>query len=144
MAGLLKPEDLRKISDDIEMEKAKQALAHRKDEEDEQSKLREAFMSRDLHAEVHTRVNNAIRRAAEAGNRQIQVLTFPATYCNDHGRKINNLESDWSGTLEGFAKKAYEFYIAELKPIGYRLTAQVLDYPGGMPGNIGLFLSWDR
>ena len=54
MAGLLKPEDLRKISDDIEMEKAKKALAHRKDEEDEQSKLREAFMSRDLHAEVHT------------------------------------------------------------------------------------------
>ena len=51
---------------------------------------------------------------------------------------------DWPNSLEGFAKKAYEFYVAELKPLGFKLTAQVLDYPEGMPGNIGLFLSWER
>ncbi|HVO00807.1 MAG TPA: hypothetical protein VMT54_01330 [Candidatus Cybelea sp.] len=142
MADLLKPDDLRKISDDIEMAKAKQALARMKDEQQEKSQLLEAFMEKDLHPEVKARVNAAIRRAAEQGNRQIQVMTFPASYCNDSGRKINNLESDWPTTLEGFAKKAYEFYMAELKPLGYRLTVQVLDYPGGMPGNVGMFLSW--
>jgi hypothetical protein len=31
-----------------------------------------------------------------------------------------------------------------LKPNGFRLAARVrvLDYPGGMPGDVGLFLHW--
>jgi hypothetical protein len=144
MSDIMRPEDLSKIADDIDMAKAKKALEHMKVEEEERAGLREAFMSRDIHPEVKTRVNNAVRRAAELGNRQICVLTFPASYCNDQGRRINNLEADWPASLEGFAKRAYDFYLAELKPVGYRVTAQVLDYPGGMPGNVGLYLNWDR
>jgi hypothetical protein len=49
---------------------------------------------------------------------------------------------DWPDSLEGFAKKAYEFYQKELRPLGYKLHAQVIDFPGGMPGEIGLFLKW--
>ena len=30
----------------------------------------------------------------------------------------------------------------ELRPLGYKLHAQVIDFPGGMPGEIGLFLKW--
>jgi hypothetical protein len=33
--------------------------------------------------------------------------------------------------------------MAELKPLGFKLNAQILDYPGGMPGDIGLYLRWD-
>ena len=144
MTDLLKPQDLKRISDDKDMEKAKKAMEHIKAMEKEQADLRDAFMHRDVHPEAITRVNNMIRRAAEQGNHQIQALTFPATFCNDRGRRINNMEPDWPNSLEGFAKKAYEFYVAELKPLGFKLTAQVLDYPEGMPGNIGLFLSWER
>ena len=54
------------------------------------------------------------------------------------------MEPDWPQSLEGFAKKACEYYMAELKPLGYKLTAQIMDYPGGMPGTVGLYLSWDR
>ncbi|HEY1385112.1 MAG TPA: hypothetical protein VGF43_15935, partial [Dongiaceae bacterium] len=57
-------------------------------------------------------------------------------------RRINNMEPDWPNSLEGFAKKAYEYYMAELKPLGFKLHAQVLDYPGGMPGDIGMYLRW--
>lgn len=73
-----------------------------------------------------------------------QALTFPAKFCNDHGRRINNLGPDWPDSLEGFAKKAYDYYVKELKPLGYKLTAQILDFPDGMPGTVGIFLSWDR
>ncbi len=45
-------------------------------------------------------------------------MTFPCSYCNDGGRRINNLLPDWPTSLEGFAKKAYEFYDKELKPLG--------------------------
>lgn len=144
MVDLLKPGDLRKIADDLDMAKAKKMLEHMKIEEAERDGLREAFLSREIHPQVKERVNTAIRRAAEQGNRQLLALTFPASYCNDSGRSINNMEPDWPQSLEGFAKRAYEYFMAELKPLGYKLTAQVLDYPGGMPGSVGLYLSWDR
>lgn len=143
MSDILRPQDLKKIADDIEMEKAKKTLEHMKKEEEEKAGLRELFMSRDIHPDAKTRVNTAIRRAAEQGNRQLMVIEFPSTYCNDSGRRINNLESDWPDSLEGFAKKAYQYYLQELKPLGFKVTAQILDYPGGMPGRVGLFLSWD-
>jgi hypothetical protein len=143
MADLLKPEDLRKISDDQDMAKAKKALERMKVEEDERASLREIFMSREIHPEAKTRINAAIQRAAQQGERQLLALKFPASYCNDQGRRINNMEPDWPASLEGFAKKAYEYYMAELKPLGFKLTAQILDYPGGMPGDIGLYLRWD-
>jgi hypothetical protein len=142
MTDLLKPEDLRKISEDEDMAKAKKAMEIQRKDEEEQAGLREIFMSRDIHPEAKARVNAAVRRAAQLGNRQLLAVTFPASYCNDRGRRINNLEPDWPESLEGFAKKAYEFYMAELKPLGFKLNAQILDYPGGMPGNVGLYLTW--
>jgi hypothetical protein len=30
----------------------------------------------------------------------------------------------------------------DLKPRGFRLAARMVDFPGGMPGDIGLFLIW--
>jgi hypothetical protein len=144
MTDLLKPDDIVKISEDIDMAKAKKAMERMQRDEDERAGLRDAFMSKDIHPEVKVRLNGAIRRAAEQGQRQFMVVTFPATYCNDHGRRINNLEPDWPDSLEGFSKKAYQYFQSELKPLGYRLTAQVLDYPGGVPGNIGLYLSWGK
>jgi hypothetical protein len=142
MTDLLRPEDLRKLSETEDMAKAKKALEAQRKDEEEQAGLREIFMSRDIHPEAKARVNAAVRRAAEQGNRQVLAVTFPASYCNDRGRRINNLEADWPESLEGFAKKAYEYYMSELKPLGFKLHAQVLDYPGGMPGNVGLYLSW--
>lgn len=144
MTDLLKPDDLRKIADDLDMAKAKKMMEHMKAEEAERDKLREAFNSQEIHPDVKERVNNTIRRAAEQGNRQVLALTFPAKYCNDQGRRINNMEPDWPQSLEGFAKKAYQYYMVELKPLGYKLHAEIMDYPGGMPGNVGIYLSWDR
>lgn len=142
MADLLRPEDLRNISNEADMAKAREYLKREKKREEEQRDLREAFMHRDIHPDVRERVNNAIRRAAEQGSHELQVFTFPASYCNDRGRRVNNNEPDWPDSLEGFAKKAYEYYEKELRSLGYKLSAQVLDYPGGMPGEIGIFLKW--
>jgi hypothetical protein len=144
MTDLLRPDDLKKIADDIDMAKAKKAMEHMKQEDEEKAALREIFMSREIHPDAKVRINTAVKRAAEQGNRQVLIIEFPATFCNDQGRRINNLEADWPVSLEGFAKKAHEYYQKELKPLGFKLTAQVLDYPGGMPGRVGLYLGWDR
>src|SRR5262245_11389621 len=142
MANLMRPDDLKKITDEADMAKAQEHMKRAKKEEDEQKSLREAFMERGLHPEVAERVNAAIKRAAEQGNTQLRVITFPASYCNDGGRRINNNDPDWPSSLEGFAKKAYEYYDKEMRPLGYKLRVEILDFPGGMPGNVGMFLRW--
>lgn len=142
MADLMRPEELKKISDDADMAKAQEYITRAKKEEEEQKGLREAFMEKGLHPEVRERVNAAIRRAAEQGSRELRVITFPANYCNDGGRRINNNEPDWPNSLEGFAKKAYEYYDKEMRPLGYKLRMEILDFPGGLPGNVGMFLKW--
>jgi hypothetical protein len=141
-ATLLRPQDLDEIISDNEMKKMEEERQRRRKREQEQRELREAFMSRDVHPEVMDRLNKVIRIAAEQGHKEVRVITFPASFCNDGGRRINNMLPDWPDSLEGFAKKAYEFYQKELRPLGYKLHAQVIDFPGGMPGEIALFLKW--
>ena len=85
---------------------------------------------------------NLVSHAAERGQSEVQVYRFPNSLCSDNGRRINNAEPDWEKTLEGRPKLAYDFWSARLKPLGFGLKAEVIDYPGGMPGDIGFFLTW--
>jgi len=142
MVELMRPEDLKKVTSDAEMKKAEEQLTRAKKQEEEAKELHDMFLAKEIPANARERVNNAVKRAAEQGLNEVQVFTFPATYCNDHGRRINNNEADWADSLEGYAKKAYDHYDKELRPLGYKLRVQVLDYPGGVPGNIGLYLKW--
>ena len=142
MTDLMRPEDLKKVSSDAEKKKAEEQLQRAKKHEEEQKQLHDMFMAKELPPNAGERVNNAVRRAAEQGLNKVQVITCPAAYCNDHGRRINNNEPDWPASLEGYAKKGYDYYEKELRPLGYKLHVEVLDYPGGMPGSIGFFISW--
>jgi hypothetical protein len=110
--------------------------------EAEKQKLHDAFFDREIHPEVKQRVSGAVRRAAEAGQREILVVTFSSTWTSDRGRRINNREPDWPESLEGFAKRAYDYFVKELRPAGYKMRAEVLNFPGGVPGDVGLYLSW--
>ena len=85
MEAILKPEELHKISDDAEMAELKAALAKRKKAENSTEELRHTFMARDIAVEAPARINTAIKTAAQRGVREIQVLRFPANYCNDGG-----------------------------------------------------------
>jgi len=83
-----------------------------------------------------------VRSAAEQGEHQILVLRFPSAMCRDSGRAINNSLPGWEDTLVGVPKQLLQVWHDHLKPLGFRFTAEVLDYPGGMPGDIGLFCKW--
>jgi hypothetical protein len=142
MSGLLRPQDLKLIASDAEMAKMEEERQAKRRKEQQQQELREAFMSRDVHAEAVDRINRAVRIAAEQGHHQLQVVTFPSSFCSDGGRRINIADPEWPSTLEGFAKKAYDFYVKELRPLGYKLHAEIISFPGGMPGEVGLYLKW--
>jgi len=142
MADLLRPKDLNQISVDAEMAKMDEERELKKKKEQGELELREAFMAREVHPEVIERINAAVRIAAKDGKHQIQVMTFPHTFCSDGGRRINIADKEWPQTLTGFAKKAYDFFDKELRPLGYKLHAEIISFPGGMPGEVGLFLKW--
>jgi len=82
------------------------------------------------------------REAAQRGLKESLLLRFPSQLCTDGGRAINAAESGWPATLRGEAAEIYQRWEQDLKPRNFRLAARVLEFPNGMPGDIGLFLIW--
>lgn len=82
------------------------------------------------------------RDAAEHGQKDFLLLRFPSQLCSDGGRAINVTEADWPATLRGEAAEIFLRWERDLKPHGFRLSARVLGFPDGKPGDIGLFLVW--
>jgi CBS domain-containing protein len=83
------------------------------------------------------------RGAAERGEKEFLLLQFPSQLCSDGGRAINVTEPDWPTTLRGDAAEIFLRWERDLRPHGFHLAARVLDFPNGVPGDIGLFLVWE-
>jgi hypothetical protein len=139
---VIKPEELRKAATAKEMARARELLEAEQRHADERKALQQAFMDRQIQPDGRERLRAALLRAAERGENHLQVITFPSELCTDGGRAINNNHPNWPGTLTGYALRAYEFYKTELQPNGYHLRAEVVNFPGGMPGDIEITLSW--
>lgn len=82
------------------------------------------------------------RHAAERGDTEVQILRFPREVCSDGGRAVDNVEDGWETTLHGEAADIFRRWALELRPRGFHLRARTIEYPGGFPGDIALFLSW--
>ncbi len=139
---LISPGQLRRMVEDRQAARAREAEERALREEAHRRELREAFMSRELRPDAKRRLSKVVRQAAENGQREVLVLQFPADLCEDGGVAINNMRSDWPETLQGFARRGYQFYEEELRPQGYMIRAQILSYPNQMLGDVGIFLSW--
>lgn len=139
---IISPNELKKTAEAKEMARAREIFEAEKHRADERRQLQEAFMNRQIHKDVRARLRAALLAAAERGDNHLPVFTFPSELCTDGGRAINNGDPDWPKTLVGFAQRAYEFYKTELQSQGYKLRAEILDFPGGMPGEVGITLSW--
>jgi hypothetical protein len=93
-------------------------------------------------AEVKRRVLGQLRTAAKNGNKEALVMRFPNALCTDKGRALNNFEKDWPSTLIGRPLQAFEFWRDHLQAQGYGLKAMIVDWPEGLPGDVGFFLTW--
>jgi hypothetical protein len=127
-----------------EAEKASEEMRRREKEEAEKKALIERLTkpSRLSDEQVMKKAAAIIERAAKNGLTEVQVYRFPNSLCTDKGRAINQQEPGWEQTLTGIPKEIYEFWDRRLRPLGYRLRVQVVDFSGGVPGDIGLSLKW--
>jgi hypothetical protein len=144
MAKLLSVKDLQARIAQAEADKATLALKHQTAEEAEKKALLDRLskpsgLSDD---EVTEKASVIINRAVENGLMAVQVFRFPNHLCTDNGRAINQAEPGWENTLTGIPKEIYEFWKRRLQPEGYHIRYEVIDYPGGMPGDIGITLTW--
>jgi hypothetical protein len=75
----------------------------------------------------------AINKAVANGLMEVQVYRFPNILCTDRGRAINQQEPGWERTLTGLPLEIYQLY---------DIRYQIIDFPGGMPGDVGVIISW--
>jgi len=142
--GAFSAADLKRRMAEREAAKAAEELRRTREQEEKQKAVMAEFLKppeRTPDQLMHF-VTQLVNHAAEAGQTEVQVYRFPNELCSDRGRRINNSEPEWETTLEGRPKAAYEFWHDHLRPLGFGLKAEVLEYPGGMPGDIGFFLTW--
>ena len=70
------------------------------------------------------------------------VMRFPNAVCTDKGRAINNADPSWPDSLTGRPRQAYEFGATNSGMPVSALSAMIIDWPGGLPGDVGFFLKW--
>ena len=141
-ATLLTPQQLRKLEQETAISDRQKAAAEAKKAEETKAAIRKAFMDREMRPDVMEYVMTVVKHHAELGQHQFLALQFSSELLTDGGRRVNNFEPDWPDSLQGHAKRAYDFFEEHLKPAGYRLQAKILDYPNGNLGDVGLFLCW--
>jgi hypothetical protein len=127
-----------------EAEKASAAARKQADAEAEKKILLEKITkpSGVSDEEALRRVAAIIERAVSNGLTEVQVYRFPNALCTDRGRAINQQEPGWETTLTGLPKEMYQFWERQLRPRGYKIRVQIVDFPDGMPGDVGITLKW--
>jgi hypothetical protein len=136
--------DIRQQSALKEAEKADQEMRLRTAAEAEKQALidelgKPSGLSED---EKVKRASTIIQRAVRNGLHEVLVYQFPNILCTDRGRAINQMEAGWEKTLTGIPKEIFELWRDYLQPRGYKIAYQIIDFPGGMPGDVGITLSW--
>ena len=126
-----------KLADQRAREKAHEAATA-----SELVRLRKMLSERLVKEQALELIVSLIEKAVERGDTEVLIMSFPSSWLADHGRAINNEDKDWPEKLDGFARRAYEYYAKELRPREFEIRAAILDWPDGMPGDVGLFLSW--
>jgi hypothetical protein len=86
--------------------------------------------------------STVIQRAVRNGLTEVQVYRFPNSLCTDKGRAINQQEPGWQNTLTGIPKEIFQLWADYLQPRGYRISYQIIEYPGGVPGDIAITIAW--
>jgi hypothetical protein len=126
-----------------EEEDARRESAHHQTEEKHHEEARKLLASH-LSDQAWHRMLHEARLAAQKGQEEHLLLRFPCELCSDHGRAVNAPDPSWPTTLRGLAAEVFMRWKEELRSRGFSLHARVVEFPDGLPGDIGLFLAWGR
>jgi hypothetical protein len=156
VTGLFAERDARRRRD----QEALEELQRRKDEE--HAEFRKRLDNFQLTDAIIQSGLDRIKRAFERGETELMFSSFPSNFCTDGGRSIINAgaspinkpskddlaarsdEPGWLETMPAGVHKVYDYWKNNLKPGGFGFSARIINYPGGMPGDVGLFFTWPK
>lgn len=111
-------------------------------ERQERAAFADAFFKEHIGEAERAMVNRMVQKAVNEGKMEALVYSFSSDLCTDGGRAINSNLPNWPDTLQGKARELYDRFKEVAQPEGYRLKAMIINFPGGVPGDVGLFLNW--
>lgn len=141
-AGIIDRHSLRRMMAEKEAERAAEALARQRAHEDEERHRHEMFMNDHLKPDMLPGLMRRVETAAANGQHELLLGAFPSAWLSDRGRAVNVGDPDWPHTLTGIMREFYAFYLRHLHPHGYQLRLQIISFPDGLLGDVGVYLSW--
>jgi hypothetical protein len=60
------------------------------------------------------------------------------------GEGAGQAAPEWVGTMPRGAALVYDYWKRNLQSGGFGFSARIINYPGGKPGDVGLFLTWPK
>lgn len=147
MAGTTEPisaSELRQHIAELESEKMRLLAEKRAKADAAMDRMARDFVHQHLDEDELAELRTKVKHAVDNGQMEVMVMRFPSRLCSDKGRAINNALENWPTTLPGKAADLYALWEERARPAGYKLRAMIVDYPGGMPGDVGLILNWSE
>ena len=126
---------LKKLADAEAEEAAKAARQQGKADAEKRALLKQ--LERPSGVSDEDRIKRAlaiIERAVRNGKTEVEFIRFPIDACTDRGRE---------GTLTGLPKELYEAWAKYFRPRGYKLRAEIVQFTGDRPSDVGMTLSWN-
>jgi len=140
---LMSVAELKQYVAEVEMAKAKNSLAaYNKAHAKQQELLAKLKSDAPIDEATFHAFLMRLKTVAATGANRIMIGRFPSDLCTDLGRAINQGEADWPETLQGRARQAYLVWKEKLKPLGYKLEVMIIEWPNGLPGDVGMYLTW--
>ncbi|MFK4772181.1 hypothetical protein [Rhizobium sp. ZW T2_16] len=135
--------DLRKHALEHQLREIERSQGHKAAEAAKHAEFVDTFFDKKIGDDERALMKRLVMRAALDGKLEALIFSFPSDLCTDSGRAINNGSPAWEDTLQGKAKEVLELFQQVAKPKGYGLKGVIINFPAGMPGDVGLFLTWD-
>jgi CBS domain-containing protein len=107
----------------------------------QQAEMEELLRAPLLDTEWRALLTKAQHVAAQGGTECV-LMRFPARLCEDRGRAINLPDPDWPLSLRGKPARLADRWRDELRPLGFKLTARIANFPDGLPGDVEMSLLW--
>ncbi len=134
---------------------AEEQMRHKHDEE--LAEFKQRLDNFQLTQDAINMTMEKIRRAFDREETELMFASFPSDFCSDDGRAIINAGAPpiakpdknapkpdvpaWIETLPKGVRTVYDYWKKNMEPGGFRLSARIINFLGGKPGDVGLFFS---
>ncbi|QFY59366.1 hypothetical protein FZ934_02280 [Rhizobium grahamii] len=136
-------EELRKRALELQLAEMERDQRIKDREAKKHAEFLEDFFQKHVGETERAVIKRLVMKAAADGKYEALIFSFPSSLCSDSGRAINNNLPGWQNTLQGKAKELQSLFEEVAKPQGYGLKAAIINFPDGMPGDVGFFLTWE-